>query len=160
MPQITIQGIVFDLPDRYQEGHSLTPGEAHALNQVLRENIRNNFAGQARAAKEAAVPEDSIQQMFRDYVENYEFSDRSSPRSATTTIHSLRRQLAQEWCQNYLKQKGGQTWDDLTKDNQEVMIATAIDRIPAIKEEAQRRYDALNAVIADVMAEEADGFNG
>lgn len=41
MPAITIRGHSFDLPTRYTPGHVLTPTEAHALNGLMAENIRN-----------------------------------------------------------------------------------------------------------------------
>jgi hypothetical protein len=40
----TIKGQTFTMLPRYAEGHICTAGEAAALNQTLRENVRNNLA--------------------------------------------------------------------------------------------------------------------
>lgn len=42
--ELTIGGSAFTVMERYEEGHELTAGEASALNQTLRENVRNNLA--------------------------------------------------------------------------------------------------------------------
>lgn len=49
---ITIAGKAFNISDRYEEGHELTAGEASALNQTLRENVRNNLAKKADLTQE------------------------------------------------------------------------------------------------------------
>jgi hypothetical protein len=43
----TIAGKRFTMLPRYTEGHAINAGEAAALNQTLRENIRNNLASKA-----------------------------------------------------------------------------------------------------------------
>lgn len=48
---ITIQGVIFAVSQPYAEGHAITEAEAHALNQVRAENIRNNMASKVKAAK-------------------------------------------------------------------------------------------------------------
>lgn len=53
---ITIQGVVFSVAQPYAAGTvELTEAEANALNQTRAENIRNNFAGKVKAAREDAV---------------------------------------------------------------------------------------------------------
>lgn len=51
--EITIQGAVFSVADRYAEGHALTAGEASALNQTRAENLRNNCSAELKKLREA-----------------------------------------------------------------------------------------------------------
>jgi hypothetical protein len=46
--EITISGSRFVVPAPYRAGHICTEGEAHALNQTLAENCRNNLAGRSK----------------------------------------------------------------------------------------------------------------
>ena len=74
--QITIAGQVFRVPVRYVAGHTLTDGEASALNQTYHENLRNNFAGKVRDGIEAALPIETLQQQLDDYANDYQFGQR------------------------------------------------------------------------------------
>lgn len=88
---ITIQGHEFDFGQpRYAEGHSVNANEAHALNQVLLENVRNNTASRIKAAAEkaAVAPADvnidspneaglTLRQSILDYAASYAFGLRS-----------------------------------------------------------------------------------
>ena len=58
---------------RYTEGHSITAGEASALNQLLRENLRNNFATKLEALKAEGKTQEEIQAVFTEYASNYQF---------------------------------------------------------------------------------------
>lgn len=51
--EVTIAGLVFEVEDRFAEGQTitLTEGQASSFNQLLRENVRNNFAGEVKAAR-------------------------------------------------------------------------------------------------------------
>src|SRR6476646_11844528 len=74
--EITIQGQVFRVPLRYAAGHTLTEGEASALNQTLHENLRNNFAKKVNEGTEAGVPKETLQQQLDDYANDYQFGVR------------------------------------------------------------------------------------
>ena len=58
--EITIQGMGFAVPIVYAEGHPLTANQAAALNQVLAENLRNNFASKVKEAVTAAAKANEI----------------------------------------------------------------------------------------------------
>ena len=75
--QITIQGSVFRVPIRYAAGHTLTEGEASALNQTLHENLRNNFAKKVAEGTEAGIPLETLQQQLDDYANDYQFGVRT-----------------------------------------------------------------------------------
>lgn len=85
--EITCQGITFPVPTVYEEGQVLTANEAAALDQLRRENIRNNFASNVKAAcKEAGVetsaelPEEiqvKLLEDFEKYTVEYAFGVRT-----------------------------------------------------------------------------------
>lgn len=75
--QITIQGQTFKVPLRYAAGHTLTEGEASALNQTLHENLRNNFAKKVNEGVEAGVSMEIMQQQLDDYADDYQFGVRT-----------------------------------------------------------------------------------
>jgi hypothetical protein len=66
--EITIAGAVFQVPIKYREGHVLTAGEASALNQTFRENVRNNLASK----------EGLTQEQVNEYAAKYEFGERQA----------------------------------------------------------------------------------
>lgn len=81
MEQITIQGFEFTVPAPYTAGHTLTEGEASALNGLLHENLRNNFAAKVKKAKEEAgedgeVNLGALQDELSEYADTYEFGVR------------------------------------------------------------------------------------
>ena len=65
--ELTIAGQTFTVMERYEEGHELTAGEASALNQTLRENVRNNLAKK----------EDLSQEAVDQYATEYQFGIRT-----------------------------------------------------------------------------------
>ena len=76
---ITIAAREFVIPQPYAAGHTLTEGEARAMNQVLAENIRNNMAPKVKAAIEGTAKDDAptietIDQFVADYAASYEFN--------------------------------------------------------------------------------------
>ncbi len=75
--QITIKGHPFRVPVRYAAGHTLTDGEAIALNQALHEHLRNNFAKKVADGVEANVPVETLQQQLDDYANGYQFGMRA-----------------------------------------------------------------------------------
>jgi hypothetical protein len=88
MPNLTINGHQFEVPEgllsRYGVGYTLaTEGEAHALQQVFTENLRNNFASKVKAklnGSEELTPEDqqALQAEFDQYASKYEFGVRGA----------------------------------------------------------------------------------
>jgi len=75
--QITIQGQTFRVPLRYIAGHTLTDGEAGALNQTLHENLRNNFSKKVAEGIEAGMSTEVLQQQLDDYANDYQFGVRT-----------------------------------------------------------------------------------
>lgn len=82
MKTIVVQGIEFSAPEPYTAGHVLLDNEASALNQTYAENLRNNFAGNVKEAKEAhgeRLPSNIVEQLrdeFESYAASYTFGVR------------------------------------------------------------------------------------
>jgi len=72
--ELTIGGNVFTVMERYEEGHELTAGEASALNQTMRENVRNNLA------KKEGLDQGYVDQ----YATEYQFGVRTPGTGRTT----------------------------------------------------------------------------
>jgi len=113
MDQITIQGITFNVPDRYTEGHVLTANEASALNQTYHENLRNNFAKQVKDVKgDAEEISDSdladLQAKLDAYAESYVFGVRSAsgPRAPADPVGKEAFSIAREAVKAAIRKKG------------------------------------------------------
>ena len=78
--EVVINGNQYTIPAPYEAGHTLTDNEARVLNQILKENARNNFAPKCKKG-EVAPSQDE----FDAYVAAYEFGVRSIPSSDPVT---------------------------------------------------------------------------
>lgn len=67
--ELTIAGQRFSIENRYAAGHVLNENEAAALNQVFRENIRNNLAGRNG---------ELTQELVDKYAAEYQFGVRTT----------------------------------------------------------------------------------
>lgn len=80
MSKFTVAGHLVDIDEPYNEGHVCTAGEADALNQTRKENVRNNVASVIARTEEkdkkTFTPEE-VQAMVNDYAADYEFGVRS-----------------------------------------------------------------------------------
>jgi len=105
--QITIQGQTFRVPIRYAAGHTLTEGEAGALNQTLHENLRNNFAKKVAEGTEAGVPLETMQQQLDDYAADYQFGVRTGGGGFRgDPVMTLAMGMARELVRQAIKLKG------------------------------------------------------
>lgn len=98
---ITVQGVKLTVPQPYTEGHQLTENEAAALNQVLSENLRNNFAAQIRRAKDEAEkagekyqPDaEALQTEMDQYVAEYEFGVKRTGAASTAHLDPVEKEM-------------------------------------------------------------------
>lgn len=94
---LTIAGSIFSIPAPFTEGYVLNPNEANALNQLLRENVRNNLAPKA---------EGLTQQVVDDYVSTYEFNVRRGGGGASLNpVEKKARTIARERIQAALRER-------------------------------------------------------
>jgi hypothetical protein len=126
--EITIQSKDFTVPHRYVAGEiTLSEGEAHALQQVYAENIRNNFAAQMKRAGEEDPPRELSQTDLDAYVAGYEFGIRSGGSGvARNPVESEERRLIIAKLREALTAKG-KSWKGLTEEQQDMLVARALE---------------------------------
>ncbi len=155
MEQIIIQGVEFNVPTPYAEGHVLAANEASALNQLLHENLRNNFASKVKAARgddparnltESEVAE--LQAALDDYASGYQFGVRAVRSSAGPSLSAVDREaisLAKAAIKAALKAKGFDV-KSLDKDELQVKAEELIERRPEFRATAQERINAKKSI--------------
>lgn len=90
--EVTIKGLKITVPAPFAEGHSCSANEANVLNQILRENVRNNNARSAEKVIEAAggavdkVNIADFQGSIDTYIDNYEFGVRRAGTGGGRTL--------------------------------------------------------------------------
>jgi hypothetical protein len=89
LPSLTIRisGLPFSIPARYSPGHILSAAEAHALNGLLAENVRNNVSSWAKGP-------DDAEQVY-NYAAAYQFPERPRERRESR-IERYCREVAEE----------------------------------------------------------------
>lgn len=169
--ELTIAGLTFSVPRPYKMGDVLTEGEASQLNQVFGENLRNNFAAKIRSKvdeyrKANSIPEDqevgadvldkdALDSEFEEYAEKYEFGVRqasSGPRAPADPVGREAQRIAWERIKVALKKKNFQL-DSISKEQRAKLIADALARYPAIREEAERHVNISAEIALDGIAE-------
>ena len=150
---ITIQSYKFDVETRYVEGHTLSENEASALQGLLQENVRNNFAKTIKGLVEENKGQplndgqlEKIQKIFTKFVSEYEFGKRrvAAVRSLNPLDKEVKR-IATEKLKEILASKG-KSWTETPKDQRNALIARIIEINPAITQLAQSNIDSLNSI--------------
>jgi len=156
--QITIQGIIFDTPSPYAEGHAINAAEAATLNQVLSENLRNNFSGTVKKALEQAEKDGSsvdvagLQAAFVDYATNYEFHGKRPQRAALDPVSRQAEKLAKDAILAAMRKNKIDT-KSLAEGKMEELVEQLLAKKPEIREEAARRVEAAKAVAIEGLEE-------
>lgn len=96
---IIIKKVEYTIAQPFAEGHVCTANEANALNQLLSENVRNNFAPKVEKSKVAPTQED-----LDNYVASYQFGVRSV--SSSDPVEKVMRQLVERKLIEALKARG------------------------------------------------------
>lgn len=143
METIVIQGLDFNVPTPYAAGHVLAENEASALNQLLHENLRNNFASKVKKAKEEAgdgeVDHGALQAALDEYASTYSFGVRSVSGIAKPSMDPVRREalkLATEAVRAAIKAKG---LKGVSKESIEQLATEAVDTKPEFTALAEKR---------------------
>lgn len=154
---ITIQGKTFSCPEIFKEGHVCTAAEAGALNQLLVENTRNNFATRLKdfAEGKEGVTEPT-QADFDEYVSEYEFGARRTSSGVRTPVDPVEKEAfdlavaavkAQLAKKNLtIKQAGGteklkEYASQVLAANRDKLIAQATEIVKARNETAVEELD-------------------
>lgn len=159
--------VTVQVPVPYAAGpHTLTEGEANALNQTLAENLSNNLRARVVAGRpaieagqnedgtkrkaEAARPwtDEEVQQLVDEYLADYEIGVRRSgtgePR-VTDPVEREARKIARQKAVDYVKEQGGKPSDfDMGPITNAIFEANR-DLLMA---EGKRIVEAMNAAAA------------
>lgn len=158
-PTIKISGVIFQVPSRYTEGHSLTAPEAAALNQVLAENLRNNFAEKVKAALKSGdfsdEDEHKLQLEFAEYASEYEFNRKRKVKTHNDPVVKEARKLAKQLVTEQARKKNIDL-KSLASGRMDELVAQLLDKNPGIMDEARERIASVKRV-ADVGAHELFG---
>jgi hypothetical protein len=155
--EVTIQGIVFAAPAPYDAGHEINEAEAKTLNQVLGENLRNNFAAKVKDLKDKAeggnLSEeeiDGLRTAFAEYAAKYEFSGKRQARAPLDPVAREASKIAKQTITTALTAKGLKV-KDLKEGQMDDLVAQLLSKQPGIMEEARRRVSATQDIAADAL---------
>lgn len=153
MQFISLAGNQYAIKAPYAEGHTLTANEAHALNQLRAENVRNNMNAQFKKAaeenKELPTADD-----VSAYDDAYEFGSKKS-RIATSVdpVGAAERKIVEATLRAFFASKG-QSWKNLDKDQKDAYIQRVVDS-GRYRQEAEEQVAADTrraAALGDLMA--------
>jgi hypothetical protein len=166
---ITIQGLEFEVPRPYAAGtRELTAGEAHALNQTMAENLRNNFASTVKSAMDAyrkansladdaEVPvanldHDALQAELDKYAGEYKFREGGGGgvRGPSDPIEREAIAIATAKVKAKLSEKGIKL-NSVSKDKMAELVQAVIVKYPDIRAEAERRVKAAESISLDAL---------
>jgi hypothetical protein len=170
MPNLTINGHQFEVPEgllsRYGVGYTLaTEGEAHALQQVFTENLRNNFASKVKAklnGSEELTPEDqqALQAEFDQYASKYEFGVRGAgggPRQVRDPVEKeVRTMAAAAISSRYQALHGEKPSKDYLKETVDALLERGGETVEGWFKEARdllKRKDRMHEKAAASLAE-------
>ncbi len=156
MTQIKIAGQMFEAPDRYTEGHTLTEREANVLNQTLHENLRNNFSKRVKDAGDDQEKIAALAGEFAEYASSYEFGVRIAGGGGAARrdpVETEARKLARAAINEAIAAKG-QKVKDVDKDAYEAAIEKHAQS-EAIVALARKRVEERKAVVGtgDMLAD-------
>lgn len=145
---VTIDGLDFTVPQPFGEGHTCTANEAAALNQLLVENTRNNFAQKIKRAKEKEE-ELPNQGNLDDYVAGYEFGVRSVVSSDPIQVEA--REIVLPFLKAHIQKQGGKISDFSSKE-----LNTKCDELiaknPQVLEQAKKIVAQKQAIGSSELA--------
>lgn len=147
--EITISEVVLKVISPFSEGQVLTAEMANVLNQTLAENLRNNFAGVVKAAKETAggfdkVDVSDLQKQLNEYTKEYEFGARRQAGVAVNPIEKIAISLARDAVKKALT-KAGKVVKDYPAEQLLELAKAAVQKNPAFMASAEKVYEAKKA---------------
>lgn len=158
MAKLTIADLEFEADEKYEEGHTLTANEAAALDQLRRENLRNNFAstvkslmekGKAEGKSEADIHND-LRSRFSQYANDYEFNKRTA-REASDPVEAEAFKMAREAVRAALVAQGHKL-KDIGSDKIEEFTNQYLEVSGEhLREEAKRRIHVRQTTAAHIL---------
>lgn len=138
---ILVKKVDYTIAQPFAEGHVCTANEANALNQLLCENVRNNFS--AKIKEDAPAPS---QEDFDKYVASYQFGVRSV--ASTDPIEKEMRKIVEAKLKDMLA-KAGKTKASLSAEEYKNAVDAALEKnrdklYPIAKEIVMRQTAAID----------------
>lgn len=138
---ILVKKVDYTIAQPFAEGHVCTANEANALNQLLCENVRNNFS--AKIKEDAPAP---AQEDFDKYVASYQFGVRSV--ASTDPIEKEMRKIVEAKLKDMLA-KAGKTKASLSAEEYKNAVDAALEKnrdklYPIAKEIVMRQTAAID----------------
>lgn len=143
---VTIGGHTVNIPQPFAEGHPVTANEAHALNQVLVENTRNNMS---KRVEQIMKDGGDLQSAVSEYVKNYEFGTRSVGVTVTDPVEREARKMAGDKVKEAIKAKGLKL-KQFSDEKFEELVDQTLAKYPAIAEKAKEIVAARKAAVVDI----------
>jgi hypothetical protein len=144
---IVILDAEFLAPQPYHAGHVLNEAEAKALNSLLADKLRSNFAAKLRKdLGQGSIPADRLpayRMEFANFAEKYKFQRWT----ASDPVERAARKIAEAIVKERLRQDG---LGDLTNEEFQSLISEFAGH-ERVLEEAQRRVDATKLVLTDIL---------
>lgn len=138
MSEVTIQDNSFKVPQPFHEGHVCSGNESAALNQILIENTRNNFAKRVKVAIEnGTFNGESMQDELDKYLAGYEFGLRRGS-GPTDPVGKEANALAKDLVKTALRKKGFKM-ADVSTEQMNKLVAETLEKYPAVRKEAETR---------------------
>lgn len=161
---ITIQGLDFTVHSPYNEGHVLTADEAGVLNQTFHENLRNNFAGAVKEAKNEHGDElpasalKALQDEFAAYADDYKFGVRRvGTRGPADPIEAEAFKMVKDLIRIKVKEQGKKA--DASTIADAAMQILSSDRGQKYRDAAAARLKEAQKVAGESLADIVDNLS-
>lgn len=153
--EIVVSPLKFLVNSRYAEGHTVTAAEAAALNQLVRENLRNTFrpvvqkvVDKAKAEGRTELSEEEVSVLSADFAKReveYEFSKARGPRAPADPVGREAHKIAKSLILAALAKKKVDP-KTLAEGKLDELIAGVLASKPEITVEAKRRVDEQQSI--------------
>lgn len=166
-----IGGISFSIAAPYNEGDTITEGEADSLNQTLRENVRNNLASEIAEEQEKAKAEgrevnmSALQARVDGYVKDYEFGVRKGGGGRISDpVEAKAMELAREKVRERIKARPDLKLATFSAKDISGYAKQLLDKNPGLREQAkmlvEQERQVANSILDDVSISAPVAGNG
>lgn len=146
----------WEVPMPFTAGHVLKANEAEQLNQVLHENLRNNFAPTVKKAREEQgddFDQSTLQGELNEYILEYDFGVRRGGMfRPKDPVEAASLDIARELVRAALKREGVKL-KDVTAATITQEALKAIEKYPQIREQAEKVVEAQKSATAGISLE-------
>ncbi len=155
--QRSIGEFLLTIPQPYAAGHTVTDGEASALNQIIAENVSNNLrkkladgvtTGEGDAATTTPYDADSAQALVNAYLADYEMGVRRVGEGTSRVVDPIERaarKLAKDKAKELVIGKGLKVKDVNIDEIAETIYTSNIEALTAVAKKLVAAQDKAKA---------------